>query len=235
VRRQPRPVDRPVTATARIPYRLPASLRYPVEMTSPHTHLPEPMQRVHQAVRRWYSERFRGGPIAADYPTGRAGALALGYDHAAIEAAPPELLESFCGVGNPLALGPPARGERVLDVGCGGGFEVFVAARCVGPRGRAQGIDLTPEMVGLANAGLAKAGLGWAQVNQGSAEQIPCETGAFDLVISNGALNLSPDKERAFGEIYRVLRGGGRLQFADIVRGGDGLCEAAGDPDAWSQ
>lgn len=211
------------------------SLRYLLKMASSDARSPETTQRVHQAVRKWYRERFRGGPIGADYPTGREGALALGYESEAIEAAPPELLKSFCGVGNPLALGPLAPGEAVLDVGCGGGFEVFVAGRRVGSRGRAQGIDLTPEMVTLANEGLAGAGLGWAHVEEGSAEQIPCGAGFFDLVISNGALNLSPDKERAFHEIHRVLRAGGRLQFADVVQSGEVPREAAGDPDAWSQ
>ena len=126
-------------------------------------------------------------------------------------------------------------GEAVLDVGCGGGFDLFVAGRLVGPGGRAHGIDLTPEMVARAGQGLAQAGVSWARVEVGSAEEIPCAAASFDMVLSNGALNLSPDKERAFHEIYRVLRPGGRLHFADIVQSGQVPREAAGDPDAWSQ
>ncbi len=193
------------------------------------------MGRVHEAVRKWYRERSRAGAVDTLYPTGRAAAEALGYERAAIEAAPARLLDSFCGVGNSLALGPLAAGEAVLDVGCGSGFDLFVAARLVGPGGRAHGIDLTPEMVGRAGQGLAEAGVRWARVEMGSAEEIPCDAASFDVVLSNGALNLSPDKERAFREIYRVLRPGGRLHFADIVQSGQVPREAAGDPDAWSQ
>jgi ubiquinone/menaquinone biosynthesis C-methylase UbiE len=90
-------------------------------------------------------------------------------------------------------------------------------------------------MVARAGRGLAQAGVIWARADVGSAEEIPCDAASFDTVLSNGALNLSPDKERAFRDIYRVLRPGGRLQFADIVQSGRVPREAAGDPDAWSQ
>ncbi len=195
----------------------------------------EQMERVREAVRKWNRERSRAGAVDTLYPTGRAAAEALGYERTAIEAAPADLMDSFCGVGNPLALGPLAAGEAVLDVGCGGGFDLFVASRLVGPGGRAHGIDLTPEMIERAGQGLAQAGVGWAHVEVGCAEEIPCVAACFDMVLSNGALNLSPDKESAFREIYRVLRPGGRLRFADIVRSGEVPREAAGDPDAWSQ
>ena len=122
----------------------------------------EHAEQVQEAVRKWYRERSRAGAVDTHYPTGRAGAEALGYEQAAIEAAPADLLDAFCGVGNPLALGTLAAGESVLDVGCGGGFDLFVAARLVGASGRALGIDLTPEMAARADRGLAQAGLDWA-------------------------------------------------------------------------
>ncbi len=193
------------------------------------------MERVREAVRKWYRERSRLGAVDTLYPTGRAAAEALGYEQIAIEAAPADMLDSFCGVGNPLALGSLAAGEAVLDVGCGGGFDLFVAGRLVGPGGRAHGIDLTPEMVARAGQGLTEAGVSWARVEVGSIEEIPCDAASFDMVLSNGVLNLSPDKERAIRDIYRVLRPEGRLDFADIVQSGQVPREAAGDPDAWSQ
>jgi arsenite methyltransferase len=204
-------------------------------MTPANRQPDEALARVHGAVRKWYGERVCSGPGAVAYPVGRAGAEALGYDPAVIKAAPREVVKSFCGVGNPFALGPPGAGEAVLDVGCGGGFDVFVASQGVGPTGRVLGIDLTPEVVEHAREGLRGAGIHWAQIEEGCAESIPCEDGCFDLVVSNGALNLSPDKARAFAEIHRVLRRGGRLQFADIVRSDPTSNASAGDPDAWSQ
>ncbi len=205
-------------------------------MTPGNRHPDETLARVHRAVRKWYGERVCcSGPGAANYPVGRAGAEALGYDRAVIETTPREVLKSFCGVGNPFALGPLDAGEAVLDVGCGTGFDVFVASQSVGPTGRVLGIDLTPEVVNYAREGLREAGIHWARIEEGCAESIPCEDACFDLVVSNGALNLSPDKARAFGEIHRVLRVGGRLQFADIVRSDPTSRASAGDPDAWSQ
>lgn len=172
---------------------------------------------IRQAVQGRYAEASRCIDGLFGYPTGKAGAAGLDYQPSHLKAAPEAMIERFCGVGNPLSLGAPAQGETVLDIGCGAGFDLFCAARMVGLSGQAHGIDLTPAMAETARQNLALAGVANAGVQLGSAEDIPFKEGTFDLVISNGVLNLSPDKERSFAEIFRVLRPGGRLQFADII------------------
>ncbi len=187
-------------------------------------------------VRKWYGEHFAGGSeptYRPAYPCGREGALGLGYGAEIVEAAPAAQVDAFCGVGNPLALGDIEPGACVLDVACGAGLDCFVASRSVGPSGRVEGIDITPEMVGRARHHFEEAGLAHASVEEASAEDLPFPDASFDLVTSNGALNLAPDKPLVLREIYRVLREGGRFQFADVVRV-RAASDQTGDPDAWS-
>ncbi len=188
---------------------------------------------VREAVRRKYAQVAVSPEGRFRYPTGRAGAEALGYGEECLREAPREAVEGFCGVGDPLALGPVREGEAVLDVGCGAGLDLWRAARLAGPRGRARGIEPSPEMVARARRALGAAGVA-ADVVAGAAEAIPCPDAAFDLVLSNGALNLSPDKETAFGELRRVLRPGGRLQVADMVLREE-LPPGERDARAWSE
>ena len=188
-------------------------------------------------VRRWYGGHFAEGAeptYRAAYPCGREGALGLGYDAGIVDTAPAAQVQAFCGVGNPFALGAALPGERVLDVACGAGLDCFVASRWVGPTGRVEGIDITPEMVGRARHHLEEAGVAQAAVQEASAEKLPFSDASFDLVTSNGAINLMPDKLAVFREIHRVLRPGGRLHFADVVRTGE-VSKAQGDSDAWSR
>lgn len=190
--------------------------------------------RIQEAVQKRYAAVSGSAASQFSYPTGRVGTVALGYDLSLVGDLPEEVLEAFCGVGNPFSLGPINPGESVLDVGCGAGFDLIFASRLVGRRGRVCGIDLTAEMVEKAQANLRRAGVPNGEVHRAACEAIPYADGTFDLVISNGVLNLSPLKEKSFAEIYRVLKSNGRLQFADMVLEEDLPAEVAGSLEAWS-
>jgi arsenite methyltransferase len=150
------------------------------------------------------------------FPTGRAWAEDLGYP-AELANVPEGAVESFAGVANPWDLGRLAPGERVLDLGSGAGTDSLVAAQMVGPEGRVTGIDMTPQM--LAKARAAAAGMGAENVEflEAEAERLPFEDASFDVVVSNGVIDLIPDKDAVFSELYRVLVPGGRLQIADVT------------------
>ena len=141
----------------------------------------------------------------------------LGYDPVELAALPAECTASFAGIANPHAIAPILPGETVLDIGCGAGTDLLLAARKVGPGGRAIGVDMTEAMRDLARVSAAAAGLTNVEVYRADATALPLPDVSVDVVISNGVLNLVPEKEKAFIEIRRVLRPGGRLQLADIV------------------
>ncbi len=159
----------------------------------------------------------------------------LGYDRRSLEMLPAESTASFAGVGNPHRIGPIQAGETVLDIGCGAGMDLLLAARRVGAEGKAIGVDMTPAMIERAKRGALKAGV-WenVEVRRGTAEELPVESESIDVVISNGVLNLSPDKLSAFGEIYRVLKPGGRLYLADVVVRRELSLAARSDVDLWA-
>lgn len=168
------------------------------------------------------------------FHTGRKAASHLGYEADVVSSLPDQAVESFAGVGNPFVLRPLPTGARVLDAGCGGGFDTFVAATQVGPEGYVIGVDMTEEMIVRSRAAAVALGLDHVEIREGYLEDLPVEDGWADVVISNGVINLCPDKQEAFAEIYRALRPGGFLQFADIANGNRVPAEAMRDIDLWT-
>lgn len=168
------------------------------------------------------------------FPTGRAWALDLDYPAELLSRVPDSSTESFAGVANPFALGPLAPGERVLDVGCGAGMDSLVAAQMVGPGGSVTGIDMTVEMLERARESAAAMGVRSAVFVEGVAESLPFAEACFDVVISNGVIDLVPDKDVVFAEIHRVLAPGGRIQIADVTIQRPVSEEARRDIDLWA-
>jgi arsenite methyltransferase len=168
------------------------------------------------------------------FHTGRPLASRLGYDQSVVDALPDRAVESFAGVGNPFSLRRLQTGERVVDVGSGAGFDSFIAATQTGPMGQVIGIDMTAEMLTKSRATANELGLRQVEFREGLAETMPVENEWADVVISNGVINLCADKQAVFAEIFRVLRPGGVLQFADIANGRPVPIEAMRDVDLWT-
>jgi arsenite methyltransferase len=150
------------------------------------------------------------------FPTGRAWAQDLDYPEE-LSRVPDSAVESFAGVANPFTLGRLEPGERVLDLGSGAGTDSLVAAQMVGSEGHVTGIDMTPEMLAKARAAAEEMGAENVEFVESEAEQLPFADGSFDVVISNGVIDLIPDKDAVFGELLRVLKPGGRIQLADVT------------------
>ncbi len=179
------------------------------------------LKKIEEGVRDKYMKVAKDPEGLFAYPTGRAGMEAQKYDSKLVSALPQEVISSYCGVGNPFSLGPINKGDVILDIGCGAGVDTIVAAMMAGPTGRAIGIDIVPEMVQRAESNLGMTDVKNVTFMKTSGEDLPFEDAEFDVVISNGVINLIPDKAALLKEVMRVLKPGGRLMLADQVATGN--------------
>ena len=192
-------------------------------------------RKLHDEIRSIYARvasdpsgefHFHRGPdYAAEF---------LRYDRAALAQLPAQSTASFAGVANPHRVAPIEEGSLVVDIGCGAGMDLLLAAKSAGPRGRAIGIDMTEAMTDKARASARAAGLDNVEVRLGDAMSLPLEDSSADVVISNGVLNLTSDKSVAFGEVFRVLKPGGRFLYADIVVASELSESTRKDIDLWT-
>lgn len=179
--------------------------------------IPLDIVELREAIRGEYATVARTPEQGFHFHTGRRLARLLGYDDAWLDGIPEGTLASFAGTGNPFRLGTLQPGERVVDVGCGAGLDSLIAARMVGDEGSVIGVDMTPDMLAKARGSGAEAGRANVTFRDGYAETLPVPNGWADVVISNGVLNLVPDKAAALKEMARVLKPGGRVQIGDIL------------------
>jgi arsenite methyltransferase len=185
------------------------------------TRVPTPIDvdrdQLRTAIQTEYAEVALHPTKGFHFHTGRHLARLLGYEEAWLVGIPEGAIESFAGTGNPFSLGELRPGERVVDVGAGAGIDSLIAATMVGPTGHVVGVDMTPEMLGKAQRNALAAGLSNVEFRAGYGEALPVPDDWADVVISNGVLNLMPDKLAGLRELARVLTPGGRLQIGDIL------------------
>ena len=172
--------------------------------------------KLREEIRTKYVEVVEHPDATFHFHTGLRAAANAGYLDGWLEGLPNSSIASFAGVANPFHWGLPRSGERVVDVGSGTGMDAMVAAKAVGADGRVVGVDMTPEMLERAREGAVEAEISNVEFREGLAEQLPVDDEWADVVISNGVINLVPDKLGAYREIARVLKPGGRAQIADI-------------------
>jgi arsenite methyltransferase len=184
------------------------------------TVLPVPdlnLDELRQAVQQEYTVVATNPRKGFHFHTGRPLAQILEYEESWLSDIPESSIESFAGTGNPFSMGELSSGERVVDVGCGAGIDSLIAGRMVGPTGRVVGVDMTPAMLSKSRQAAREAGLDNVDFREGFGEALPVPDDWADVVISNGVINLMPDKSAVLGEVARVLKPTGRLQIADIL------------------
>ncbi len=181
------------------------------------TDIPVDVDVLREEIRKTYTDVSVDQSKDYIFPTGRTWAQALGYPEPELSRVPDATVESFAGVANHWALGRIAPGEVVLDLGCGAGTDLLIAAQMTGPSGRVIGVDMTPSMLERARASAREMGIGHLELHESLIESLPLPDASVDVVISNGVIDLIPDKDAVLDEIDRVLRPGGRLQLADVI------------------
>lgn len=196
--------------------------------------MPTTAEEIRAAVEQRFAQVARSPGQERTFPVGPASAKKLGYDPQEIDALPTSVTESFCGVGNPLGLGEVLPGQTVLDLGSGAGLDSLLAARMAGPTGKVVGVDLCPEMTGKARRNAELLDQRNVEFVEAGVEKVPLPDGSVDLVISNGVLNLCPDKPAVLKQAFRVLRPGGRLQMADILLHDDVTPDEVAQKGVWS-
>jgi SAM-dependent methyltransferase len=181
------------------------------------TNFPVDVDVLREEIQKTYTEVSTDPGHDFIFPTGREWAQELKYPNEELAQVPDETADSFAGVANPWVLGRIDPGATVLDLGCGAGTDLLIAAQMAGPTGTAIGVDMTPAMLERARRSAERMGLANVEVHEGLIESLPVADGSIDVVTSNGVIDLVPDKDAVFAEIDRVLRPGGRLQLADVV------------------
>jgi arsenite methyltransferase len=179
--------------------------------------IPVDVDVLRHEIQKTYTEVSTDQDAEFIFPTGRTWAQDLGYPEPELSHVPDGSVESFAGVANPFVLGRIDAGQTVLDLGCGAGTDLLVAAQMVGLEGRVIGVDMTPTMLARARESAQAMGLSNVELHESLIEKLPVPDASVDVVISNGVIDLVPDKEAVFAEIDRVLRPGGRLQVADVI------------------
>ena len=189
---------------------------------------------LQREVQLKYTELAESPDLTFHFHHGRPLAKILGYPMDMVDAMPDQAVESFAGVGNPFSVGDIHPGETVIDLGSGAGFDCFIAGQAVGPTGKVIGIDMTDAMLTRSRDTARIMGLNQVEFRHGFIENIPVEDASVDVAISNGVINLCPDKYAAFREIFRTLKPGGRLNLADIVVHKEVPAEAKENVDLWT-
>lgn len=192
------------------------------------------LQELRNAIRDEYQTVASEPERDFHFHTGRKQAKIVGYPDVLLEHVPPTALESFAGTGNPFSLGPIRSGEQVIDIGCGAGTDSLIAAGMVGSEGQVIGVDMTEKMLQKARRARAEAGLEQVEFRYGYGEDLPVPDEWADVVISNGVLNLMPDKSAALHEMNRALKPEGRLQIADIIVEKEVPASAKRQTDLWT-
>ena len=168
-------------------------------------------------IQKEYASVAKNPDKGFHFHTGRKLAGILGYDESLLDGIPEAAIESFAGTGNPFSVGEVAAGEKIVDLGSGAGIDSLIAGKLVGPTGQVIGIDMTPEMLAKAHQAATESWMSHVEFREGLVESLPVEDGWADVIISNGVVNLCPDKVGLFREMSRALKPGGRLQIGDIM------------------